>query len=81
MKKISGRQENMLKDPNIATEMGSRSVRSGRRGKNAAKGTFKVKALKAVRNRVLREKMKQERSMFSFFKASSWYVERTGQQM
>lgn len=81
MKKISGRQDSMLKDPDVATELGSRSVSSVRRGKNEAKRTFKVKVLKAVRNRVLREKRKQERSMFLFLKASLWYVERTGQQV
>lgn len=61
----------MVKDPEVSTELGSRSVRSVRRGKNEANRTFKIKALKGVRNRVLREKMKQERSTFLICKAPS----------
>lgn len=47
----------MLKDPDVATEVGSK-------GKNEAKRSVKVRALKAMRNRVLTENMKQEGNMF-----------------
>lgn len=65
MKKIRGRQDNILKDSEVSTELGS-SIRSMRRGKSEVKRIFKVRALKAVRNRVLTEKM------FFFFKAPAW---------
>lgn len=68
MKKIPGRQDNILK---VSTELG-RSIRSMRRGESEVKRIFKVRALKAVRNRVLTEKMKQKRNLFFFFKAPAW---------
>lgn len=54
----------MLKDPDVATEVGSESIRGVWRGKNEAKRSVKVRALKAMRNRVLTENMKQEGNVF-----------------
>lgn len=72
MKKIPGRQDNILKDPGVSTELGSRSIRSMKRGESEVKRIFKVRALKAMRNRVLTEKMKQKRNLFFFSKAPAW---------
>ena len=71
----------MLKDPDVATEVGSKSIRGVWKGKNEAKRSVTVRALKAMRNRVLTENMKQEGNMFLFFKAPAWYMERTGQEV
>ena len=49
-------------------------------GKKEVKRTVLVRVLKTMRSRGLTENMEQERSMFLFFKAPAWHLERTGPQ-